>query len=891
MDAKIPEESAVQYAISFQENRMDMNMLMDLDKEYLRDLKITALGDIISILKQAKIQHDRLLSARVLNPDSGNNSPSSNIERSQPRLTEKITQEPKPFSNGPKSRPVSMSVKEDDTGQNIHKRLGPLVSKVKEEASSSVFSRLGDQEELNRFLDVGHKKATKSAGLEESKSSSSTSRSSPPTPKTGSIFGRLGPETKEITPQELEVSSSSDSHAHGILKTRQIGVGKTKTLSPLGPSTKKLSIAKRLGNQTNIISLKKPLKETSGKRVSFGENEVRNMITGEVSTDQRPKSPANIQDLRSKLDPKVTIGGNQLKVRPISSPKNLMIKTRPTPITAPASTTSIAASSARIKPPLETSTRIKPPLETSTRIKPPPETSTRIKPPLETSKFKAKARIGLAKPTEATRVSINGGGIKARIGEINATSAVGGSRTVIGGARSSSPIKRGHVTPPGASGSPARANVHLNPKMIKLHTVTPQTASTSSAGILAASKAKTSVKNRIGEKDLQVKLSGEKLKRTVARTESPPAKAAVKRTIGRDEIAQDDVEREEAGIKPKKKRLVMIKTKADGTKTRQVISEDDPILQKVTVTKLRKSASASSMVSSSKKSFEDIEDESLPTKRRPLSPSSKRRALSPPMKRRPLSPSRSRSPSPPRSRRPVSPSRSRSPSPIRNRRTASPTRSRRPVSPSIRLPQLRNLESDEDVEPVKDDFTVRIRATTSSSHRTLAGKAMELAVRDENRAFQGRGTGDGTFLTLASRAKAASLSREEEERMEEKRSRRMSMDKDVRIEEGRSRRMSMEDEGRSRRMSMEKEERSRRMSMEEDARMERLSIEEERMRKISMEEERIKKKLAENNERSRRMAEEEERERRMALEDNERYEMEEAGRGRVFGRLGGKQRY
>ena len=39
--------------------RMDMNMLMDLDKEYLRDLKITALGDIISILKHAKVQHER----------------------------------------------------------------------------------------------------------------------------------------------------------------------------------------------------------------------------------------------------------------------------------------------------------------------------------------------------------------------------------------------------------------------------------------------------------------------------------------------------------------------------------------------------------------------------------------------------------------------------------------------------------------------------------------------------------------------------------------------------------------------------------------------------------------------------------------------------------------
>ena len=32
---------------------------LDLDKEYLRDLKITALGDIISILRAAKKHQDR----------------------------------------------------------------------------------------------------------------------------------------------------------------------------------------------------------------------------------------------------------------------------------------------------------------------------------------------------------------------------------------------------------------------------------------------------------------------------------------------------------------------------------------------------------------------------------------------------------------------------------------------------------------------------------------------------------------------------------------------------------------------------------------------------------------------------------------------------------------
>jgi len=54
LDAGIPPDSSAQYAVTFETNRMGMDMLMDLDKEYLRDLNITALGDIISILKHAK---------------------------------------------------------------------------------------------------------------------------------------------------------------------------------------------------------------------------------------------------------------------------------------------------------------------------------------------------------------------------------------------------------------------------------------------------------------------------------------------------------------------------------------------------------------------------------------------------------------------------------------------------------------------------------------------------------------------------------------------------------------------------------------------------------------------------------------------------------------------
>ena len=53
-EAGIPSAAAKTYAASFVENRIRGDMLADLDKEYLRDMGITVLGDIICILKYAK---------------------------------------------------------------------------------------------------------------------------------------------------------------------------------------------------------------------------------------------------------------------------------------------------------------------------------------------------------------------------------------------------------------------------------------------------------------------------------------------------------------------------------------------------------------------------------------------------------------------------------------------------------------------------------------------------------------------------------------------------------------------------------------------------------------------------------------------------------------------
>lgn len=54
MDASIPAGAATEYAISFSDNRMRLDMLPDLTKDYLHDLNITVLGDVIAILKHAK---------------------------------------------------------------------------------------------------------------------------------------------------------------------------------------------------------------------------------------------------------------------------------------------------------------------------------------------------------------------------------------------------------------------------------------------------------------------------------------------------------------------------------------------------------------------------------------------------------------------------------------------------------------------------------------------------------------------------------------------------------------------------------------------------------------------------------------------------------------------
>ena len=59
-ECDIPVSEATNYAITFTDNRIQKDMLMDLNKDYLTEMGILVLGDVIAILRHAKNVHSQV---------------------------------------------------------------------------------------------------------------------------------------------------------------------------------------------------------------------------------------------------------------------------------------------------------------------------------------------------------------------------------------------------------------------------------------------------------------------------------------------------------------------------------------------------------------------------------------------------------------------------------------------------------------------------------------------------------------------------------------------------------------------------------------------------------------------------------------------------------------
>lgn len=156
-EAGIPPSDATGYAITFTDNRIKEAMIPDINKEYLRDMGITIMGDIIAILKHTKIVSEQLSRQKAFSspassstlqsathlPSQETTVPPSKKSTAATRMLEHYVRKEPPLSSPSSSQSSSLS-------HSLSARLGGLKRPAEDEDSSqvnkrsSVFNRLGD---------------------------------------------------------------------------------------------------------------------------------------------------------------------------------------------------------------------------------------------------------------------------------------------------------------------------------------------------------------------------------------------------------------------------------------------------------------------------------------------------------------------------------------------------------------------------------------------------------------------------------------------------------------------------------------------------------------------------------------------------------------------------
>ncbi|XP_041035196.1 uncharacterized protein C19orf47 homolog isoform X3 [Carcharodon carcharias] len=232
-DAGIPAGPAVNYAVSFVDNRIQKNMLMDLTKDIMNELGISVVGDIIAILKHAKVVYKQELAKMATESISTSHG---NVQFELKRTANSLLT--RPADPGPETSAKRRRVTAEMEGKyiiNMPKGTTAKTKKILEQQASkglprmSVFDRLGAEAKAD------------------------TTTGSKPT----GVFSRLG----EVVNQKKESSDEDDAGSvlqyAGVLKRAPTATVKESTKLTL-TTKEKASAAKAKNTVTTIRRLSIP---------------------------------------------------------------------------------------------------------------------------------------------------------------------------------------------------------------------------------------------------------------------------------------------------------------------------------------------------------------------------------------------------------------------------------------------------------------------------------------------------------------------------------------------------------------------------------------------------------------------------------------------------------
>ncbi|KAM4696799.1 uncharacterized protein C19orf47 homolog [Rhinophrynus dorsalis] len=285
-EAGIPAGPAVNYAVTFVDNRIQKNMLMDLTKEIMHELGITAVGDIIAILKHAKVVHRQDI-CKAMTECPTQNSMQTELRRS---------------ANSPATRMIANSLSRDSPPTTPVRRPDTSTSKISVTVSNKGAlknAQAASSPPVDDSTEVPVKRRRVTAEMEGKYIINMPKGTTPKTKKIleeqaargfarTSVFDRLGAENKADTttgskptgvfsrlgdPQEANKSEESDDDGSvlqyaGVLKRQKIPREKLKpgvtvkakaTSSGQKPS---VTLIKRLANKPPVSA---PAKITASK--------------------------------------------------------------------------------------------------------------------------------------------------------------------------------------------------------------------------------------------------------------------------------------------------------------------------------------------------------------------------------------------------------------------------------------------------------------------------------------------------------------------------------------------------------------------------------------------------------------------------------------------------